>query len=221
MQFASGGYHPRRNPAGFVVTVALHAGLVAAVLFGLGIVEMKPQKPVPIAVRDYDAPQTPALPLLEPRTTDQKIEAVVPIPAFDQIDAPQVDRSITATTSFVEPGRTGPVIGLGDPVVEPLPPTGVTRSAKLDPRYARDFEAPYPSASQRLGEAGTVVIRVVVGPDGRVLRASIARSSGFERLDAAALQRALAKWRFLPALLDGVAVEAEREVPVTFFLREG
>ena len=45
----------------------------------------------------------------------------------------------------------------------------------------------YPEASRRRGESGTAVVRFVVGVDGRVESAKIQQSSGYARLDEAAL----------------------------------
>lgn len=45
----------------------------------------------------------------------------------------------------------------------------------------------YPQAAQRRGESGTAVVRFVVGVDGRVESAQIQKSSGYPRLDEAAL----------------------------------
>jgi len=60
----------------------------------------------------------------------------------------------------------------------------------------------YPAASRKLGEVGTVMIRVYVLADGTVGELHLAQSSGFGRLDAAALD-AVRKWRFVPAMRAG------------------
>ena len=221
MYYARSGPASRRNPAGLAVTIALHAGLVAAALIGFGVVTPDPPlfQSMPVTqIPDTPPPQrNPDI----PKTIFDKIVVAVPQPIIDPFETPKIDAT-AQTRDPVDDGLAsgGDVItGLSGGQVEIVkPPAGITRSAAIDPRYRADFEAPYPPASQRLGEAGTVVVRVVVGIDGRVVRASIAQSSGFARLDEAALKRALAKWRFIPALRDGAPVEAEREVPVTFRL---
>lgn len=66
-----------------------------------------------------------------------------------------------------------------------------------------------------LGERGRVVVHVLIGPDGHALQARIAASSGFQRLDAAALN-AVTAWRYRPAMR-GLAPEARwYVVPVRF-----
>jgi protein TonB len=63
-----------------------------------------------------------------------------------------------------------------------------------------------------------VLLRVQVQADGRVARVVVARSSGFEVLDAAA-RSAIEQWKFLPAQRDGTPVPAWVELPVRFELR--
>jgi protein TonB len=52
-----------------------------------------------------------------------------------------------------------------------------------------------------------VLLRIQVGVDGRVLDVEVVRSSGFERLDRAALV-AVRSWRFRPGTEDGAQVIA-------------
>jgi protein TonB len=83
-----------------------------------------------------------------------------------------------------------------------------------------DMQPPdYPPRCRRLGIEGTVRVRVLVDEDGRVVQAIVARTSGDEMLDAAALE-AIEKWRFEPARRDGVKVRAWASVPVAFKLVE-
>ncbi len=75
----------------------------------------------------------------------------------------------------------------------------------------------YPPVSKRLGETGKVVVRVYISPDGLAQKGEVRTSSGFERLDAAALSAAL-KWRYVPGKRGGVAEAMWVNVPVTFTL---
>lgn len=63
-----------------------------------------------------------------------------------------------------------------------------------------------PLASRRLGEQGTVWLRVLVGADGLPRQVSVQRSSGFPRLDEQALS-AMRRARFRPQLDNGAPVE--------------
>jgi protein TonB len=75
----------------------------------------------------------------------------------------------------------------------------------------------YPALSARLGEQGTVVLRMSIGADGFVTSVEVQQSSGYPRLDEAA-QAALAKWRFAPAMKNGLPVESAQNLPVRFRL---
>jgi protein TonB len=78
----------------------------------------------------------------------------------------------------------------------------------------------YPVRARRLGEQGTVMLRVLVAADGSVLRAEVAQSSGYQRLDDAALEAVGKRWRFVAARRDGQAVESWVLVPIRFTLTE-
>ncbi|NQV20615.1 MAG: energy transducer TonB [Rhodospirillales bacterium] len=76
----------------------------------------------------------------------------------------------------------------------------------------------YPGMSRRRGEEGQVVLRVVVGPDGRAVSLSVAQSSGFRRLDQAALD-AVRHWRFDPARRGPMPVKGVVRIPIRFVLK--
>ena len=75
----------------------------------------------------------------------------------------------------------------------------------------------YPPASKRLGEQGKVVVRVLIGADGTAQQAEIRQSSGYERLDRAALNTVL-KWRYVPGKRAGVPEAMWFNVPINFVL---
>jgi protein TonB len=86
-----------------------------------------------------------------------------------------------------------------------------------DADYLQNPRPPYPPLSRRLGEQGQVVIRVLIGADGSAQQAEVRRSSGFERLDQAALQTVL-KWRYIPGKRGGVPEAMWFNVPLNFVL---
>jgi TonB family protein len=57
-------------------------------------------------------------------------------------------------------------------------------------------QPPYPPLSQRLGEQGSSVLRLTIGRDGEVEDTAITRSSGSNRLDAAAQDWVRRTWRW-------------------------
>jgi len=58
---------------------------------------------------------------------------------------------------------------------------------------------------------------VLIGTDGAAQNAEIRQSSGFERLDQAALRTAL-KWRYVPGKRNGAPEAMWFNVPINFVL---
>lgn len=78
---------------------------------------------------------------------------------------------------------------------------GIARNLKVPPRVASTAAPVYPQALRDAGIGGRVVVRGVVGIDGRVESAVVVRSSGNSTLDNNALS-AFYKWRFSAAKND-------------------
>ena len=70
------------------------------------------------------------------------------------------------------------------------------------PKELRRPSVQYPPASQNDGEEGTVTLLLAVQTDGSISDIRIARSSGYQRLDAAAV-RSLRQAKFQPATCHG------------------
>jgi protein TonB len=81
------------------------------------------------------------------------------------------------------------------------------------------FHPAYPRISKRRGEEGTVMLSLRVLKDGSVGKADILQSSGFRRLDEAAVQGAL-QTAFTPALRLGRPVESTTRLSYTFRLTD-
>ena len=75
---------------------------------------------------------------------------------------------------------------------------GIARNPKVPPRVASTAAPVYPQALRDAGIGGRVVVRGVIGIDGRVESAEVVRSSGNSTLDNNALS-AFYKWRFSAA----------------------
>jgi periplasmic protein TonB len=69
--------------------------------------------------------------------------------------------------------------------------------------------------SRSLGEHGTVTLELLVGKDGRVKSATVKKSSGFTRVDEAALRGARLQV-FRPATQDGQPIERLYTLPVIY-----
>ena len=77
----------------------------------------------------------------------------------------------------------------------------------------------YPSVSQNDGDEGTVTLRFIVQPDGSISDIRIARSSGYQRLDAAA-QKALRNIKLQPATCHGKPIAMRVHYSFTFELTD-
>lgn len=91
---------------------------------------------------------------------------------------------------------SGSGTGVGDGVGP-----GIARNPKVPPRVASTVAPVYPQALRDAGIGGRVVVRGVIGIDGRVESAEVVRSSGNSTLDNNALS-AFYKWRFSAAKND-------------------
>lgn len=78
---------------------------------------------------------------------------------------------------------------------------GIARNPKVPPRVVSTAAPVYPQALRDAGIGGRVVVRGVVGIDGRVESAVVVRSSGNSTLDNNAIS-AFYKWRFSAAKND-------------------
>ncbi|WP_174875698.1 energy transducer TonB [Vogesella oryzae] len=101
-------------------------------------------------------------------------------------------------------------------------PSGTAAGGSGETHKARLLSAPrpqYPPLSRELNEAGVVWLRLTVDTQGAVSDVALLRSSGFRRLDKAAMT-AVWQWRFQPQQEGGKVVVAEVEQPVRFNLQE-
>ncbi|NQD38274.1 energy transducer TonB [Permianibacter sp. IMCC34836] len=85
----------------------------------------------------------------------------------------------------------------------------------FDADYLRNPAPVYPKLSRQRKEEGVVLLRVHVLANGEADQLEVLQSSGFERLDEAAL-RAVRRWQFVPAKRGDETVAAWVRVPVRF-----
>ena len=90
-------------------------------------------------------------------------------------------------------------------------------SASAD--YLKNPHPKYPKISLRRKEAGTVLLALTVTAEGRAKDVRVLKTSGYPRLDKAALD-AVKDWRFIPAKRLGRPVDADYELPIHFKLRQ-
>jgi protein TonB len=99
----------------------------------------------------------------------------------------------------------------------PPPPAPVV-AAQEGANYLKNPRPAYPELALRRGWQGDVQLRVQVSPAGRPLSVIVARSSGRELLDQAAIA-AVRGWTFVPARQGAEAVAGWVNVPIVFHLQ--
>ena len=92
----------------------------------------------------------------------------------------------------------GPVTSTSETSASVAPPG----PAPTRPKMLDTAKPTYPAISVRLHEQGTTAIQLCISPAGRVTAATLAKSSGYSRLDEAAM-RWIRDVRFAPGTIDG------------------
>ncbi len=150
-------------------------------------------------------PKRPPLPRLQPREKPQPRQLVAEAPILSPTDhlAPPPPPS-------PQPAITAPSL--------PLQPGPMALSSELSVACPERSAPAYPATSRRMGEAGIVVLRVELDERGHVATAKVSTSSGYVRLDDAALG-AVRTWRCTPATRNGQPVRAVALQPFNFILQ--
>ncbi len=196
------------------LAILVHAVLLYAILY-ISVKNELIQLPPNISAR--------LLPLAE----EKKLEPPKPLPpppkAVPQVRRPQIQpqpilavaSTANSTSSFVvapQPPAPPP-----QPVAAaPAPPAPLV-AARFDADYLHNPKPVYPPLSRRQGEEGKVLLKVRVSAKGEALEVSISKTSGFPRLDNAAID-AVTHWRFVPAKRGDETVDSSVVVPITFAL---
>ncbi len=204
---------PIDRVASLLLVVAAHA----AALYGLWAHRLIPTPLeaatlfvnfiAPPAPEKVEQPRRPPPPKLQP------IEKPQPQPRQLVAETP-----VIAPTDYVAPApppKPAPVV---EAPALPLPAGPVTMSSELSVACPERSAPPYPAQSRRLGETGIVVLRVELSETGHVAVAKVQSSSGYVRLDEAALAT-VRTWRCTPPTRNGQAVRAVALQPFNFVLQ--
>lgn len=134
--------------------------------------------------------------------------------------AESVAAQIVAPPPIVLVAAAAPIVALAAPApVAPTPvESGPVRMADLDSKATTIIAPKYPIESRRKREQGTVVLAVTLGRDGSVAAVAVERTSGFGRLDKAALD-AVRRWRWSPTMRGGEPVPVTGTVDIPFVLQ--
>jgi len=232
----------RRAVIAAAAVVALHAVLIAVVLAPRDTV-----KPVSIESRTITAELLPPAPVAAPAALQSTPTPVPPKPAphvarevpkpppkvrpkskpapLPVAQAPSRHPIETAPTPpapapEAAPTPPAPAPAASPPAAAPGKPTMALSAPKnvshLDCRIA---QPDYPMLSRRRGESGTAYVRFVVGLTGRIEDVELKKSSGYDRLDAAAVA-AMHDSSCKPYLENGEPVRAAYTQPFAFSLQD-
>jgi periplasmic protein TonB len=189
----------QRGPVGILVVVA-HAVLIYFLAASLGIVEM-PNLAKPMEAVIIDSPV---------QEKSEPVKVIKPDLEQPQIETPPLEDTIPE----IEVPTETPAPAAITAETSPAPPVAETANMQVN----RRVDPVYPPQSRRAGEEGTGVYRVLVDANGRPQEVTVVTSSGFPRLDEAAVT-AIRKWVFNPAKQEGQAVQSWTKVQVKFELK--
>ena len=213
--------HARRmklDPGSLGLSMAMVGVMIGGLIFSAP--DFMPKPPATI-LEGTNIPITPIPPPEEikplPKTKAEPKPMENPFtPAREVETAQPSDNTAATTTEFptTSSAGTGAGLGSGEILTKPDP---VIVAPGVNPRF--NYQPDYPANERRLGREGRVVVRVLVGTDGRVKQVekiSAASDAFFE----ATRRRALEKWRLTPGTKDGVPIEAWRQMSVSFVMND-
>lgn len=223
---------PRLSLGVLAGVVLIHAGILAVIL-SLPKTTQPITPPAPLFVRLIEAaalqpelappPVPPKLQPPPPSVPPPPVLASPPTPlrplseAVNAARQPQPVESARPEILRPEP-QPAPTSTPAPAIVEAPKPTPPVTQPRFNADYLDNPKPPYPSASRRMGEEGEVRLRVHVDSAGTAQQIEVVRSSGFPRLDQAALDT-VKQWRFIPARQGEQPIPAWVIVPIQFSLR--
>ena len=198
----------RRVPTPLLLVGGLHLAVIWALLNGLQIRSAPALSPSDMVIDFIDKPTPPPEVPLTQQFRPGEIKIKIPESRPVVVDESQPVPPVTPSDWMpprAEPQNLG---GSADP--QPvITAAAVDRSHPLT-------QPPYPMSSIHLGEAGALALDILVGADGRVRDAKVSKSSGYDRLDQAAMSEAKQHWRLRPATRNGVPFEQWLTLKVVF-----
>lgn len=216
--YAKGGYldQKTRSPLSLGAAVAINGAMVGALLFANPDIIRNVPTVIDVIHIPLDPPPDPVKPPEQP-----KQKAQTPQKPIEQVETTKPLPPTGSKFTWPEPelpvGK-GIAEGTETTTTTKVPPhIPVLVGPKIHPRYRDKLQPPYPPGKIRSDEEGVVVVRVLIGADGRVKQVQKVEASD-DAFFRATQEQALRYWRFLPATEDGVAVESWETKTVRFRL---
>ena len=192
----------RGGPA--LAVIGIHILIIYGLAATMGVVKV-PQFAAPIEA------------VFIPEQTESEPEPPVPV-------KPEIDQVMPTEQPMPEIQFDEPVVPPAESAVpaseNAIAATTASGAVAQDLKASNRVEPTYPPAARRAGEEGTVRLKVLVDEKGRPRDVTVANSSGFSRLDQAAIE-AVRKWRFVAATDGTNPISAWTQVAITFRLTTG
>ena len=202
---------PQQRLFGIAFAVTMEAAIVYALLVTLGYVKAPPLHPKPIEWFNVAPPEN----------IDKT--SPPPVQTFDPPPVVFVPPELTLTyTPPVQPTTISLPPPLPIPTVPPRvvpPPTPPVVFTPARAIAASHTIPEYPFISRRLREQGTLRLKLTIDEKGSVIGAVLVNSSGFQRLDEAAVNWVKSHWRYTPAMQGTKPVSSTADAIVEFRLQ--
>ncbi|MDQ0039924.1 protein TonB [Variovorax boronicumulans] len=221
-------FAPPPSVFGLSRNVVIASGVIvfhAAALWALqsGLLRRAAEVVIPVEIMSqFVEPPKPKVEPPPPPPPPPKVAKAPPPPRPQAIREPKPTPAPQAPAGTTEPppppappAAPTPPAPPALPPAPPAPPAVQLPSSNAD--YLQNPKAVYPAMSKRLGEQGKVIVKVLVGVDGLPKSAEVKKSSGFDRLDEAAIEYIM-KCRFVPGKVNGVVQAMSYDAPVNYVL---
>lgn len=218
------------------LVVALHIAIISYLLLHINI-KPQPTIEVPIEVSLLsEVPEAPVAPIIKPEPVNKQqpvVQKTKPTPPQPKLNNLPVSQTPTPQPVASEEKVTNPVPEVSHEQTttqtttteskaapekeKPAPKEDLVEPPKFGVAYLNNPKPNYPNLSRRAGERGRVLLKVLVDANGLPANVELGTSSGFERLDNAALE-AVKQWKFIPARKNNQPMSAWVTVPISFAL---
>jgi len=187
----------RSGPLAAVIGIHLLIGYVLLTQMGILKLPTVSQPLQTVFIQDQPSQPEPQEPDIKPQVDTPAPEMETPMPQVEVADIPQ-DVQAQPSENAIAASANGT-------------PQELKATQRVEPVY--------PPTSRRMGEEGIVRLKVLVDERGRPHDVVVQASSGFPRLDQAAVE-AVHRWRFEPASDGTHAVSAWSAVAIRFRLQD-
>ncbi len=219
-----------------VITVAVGVLAAHAIMLTAAWLHRNAPPPKEIEVQSITAQLIPPAPAAQPVAVQSAARPAPSKPApreKPKVEPKPVQKAVKPTPQPVaqSPSPT-PAPAAADPTPAPAAPAPAAPAAAPGPaRETMQVSAPknvsalscnfvkptYPSMSRRRGETGTAYVHFIIGVTGKIESVQLQKSSGYPRLDEAALEATRAS-TCPPYIENGQAIRAAHTLPFNFTL---